>query len=95
MHQYAWHLRGVYSMHLKGFDDHLAGFPFVITVDFRVGHQAGTGDGAVELVGVGGAGCWNRLPGLRPDGRVARVGVNDTAERGKCLIQQAVGWGIR
>ena len=95
VHQHAGHLRWIDAFFTEGFDDHRAGFPFVLAVDLLVGHQTGTGDRAVEVVGVGGAGGGNRLSGLRPDGGVTRMGMNNAAQRRECLIQQAVGWGIR
>ena len=95
VHQHAGHLRRIDAFFTEGFDDHRAGFPFVLAVDLLVGHQTGTGDRAVEVVGVGGAGGGNRLSGLRPDGGVTRMGMNNAAQRRECLIQQAVGWGIR
>ena len=44
---------------------------------------------------MGSAGRGNRLPGLRPDGGVARMGMHNAAQRRESLIQQAMGRGIR
>ena len=48
----------------------------------------------VEIVGVGGAGCRNRLARLRPDGGVARVRVHNAANGRECLIEQSVSWRV-
>lgn len=61
MDQHAGHLRCIDTLFFEGFYDDVTGFPLIFTVDFCVGHFAGAGNGAVEIVGVGGTGCWNRL----------------------------------
>ncbi|MNP56425.1 hypothetical protein D3C76_1511480 [compost metagenome] len=81
VNQHARHLRRVDPLFFKGFDNHVARFPLIFAVDFGVGHFARAGDRAVEIVGVRRARRRNRLPGLRPDGGVARVGVDDAANR--------------
>lgn len=43
----------------KGFYDDVIGFLFIFVVDFCVGYFVGVGNGVVEIVGVGGVGCWN------------------------------------
>ncbi len=95
VHQHAGHLRRIDAFFTKGFDDHFAGLPLVLAVDLVVGHQPGAGNRAVEIVGVGRAGSGNGLTGLRPDGGVTRMSVDNTAQRRECLIQQTVGRGIR
>ena len=95
MHQHAGHLRRVDSLLTESFDNHVAGFPLIFAVDLRIGHQPGAGNRAIEIVSVGGAGRWNGLPGLRPDGGVARMGMHNTAQRREGLIQQAMSRGIR
>lgn len=94
MDQHAGHLRCIDTLFFEGFYDDVTGFPLIFTVDFCVGHFAGAGNGAVEIVGVGGAGCWNRLARLRPDGGVARVCVHNAANRRECLIEQPVSWRV-
>ena len=43
---------------------------------------------------MGGTRGRNRLTRLRPDCRVTRVGMNNTANGRECLIQQSVRWGV-
>ncbi|MNT65549.1 hypothetical protein D3C72_2035410 [compost metagenome] len=81
VHQHARHLRRIDSRFFKGFDDHVARFPLILAVNFRIGHFTGAGDGAVKIVGMGRACRRNGLSCLRPDGGVARVGMHDTANR--------------
>jgi hypothetical protein len=45
---------------------------FVFAVDLRIGHQPGAGHRTIEIVGVGGAGRRNSLPGLRQPSASAR-----------------------
>lgn len=90
----AGHLRRIDTLFFEGFYDDVTGFPLIFTVDFCVGHFAGAGNGAVEIVGVGGTGCWNRLTRLRPDGGVARVCVHNAANGRECLIEQPVSWRV-
>ncbi len=52
VHQYARHLRCINALFLKGFDDHIPGFPFIFAVNLDVGHFARTGNRTVEIVGV-------------------------------------------
>ena len=94
VHQHAGHLRRVDSLFFEGFDNHVPCFPFVLTVDLRIGHQTRAGNGAVEVVRVGGAGGRNRLARLRPDGRVTRMGMHNPADGREGLIQQAMSGRI-
>ena len=71
VHQHAGHLRGVDSLFFEGFDNDVAGFPLVLAVDLRIGHQTRAGNGAVKVVRVGGAGRRDGLARLRPDGGMA------------------------
>lgn len=87
-------MRCIDTLFFEGFYDDVTGFLLIFTVDFCVGYFAGAGNGAVEIVGVGGAGCWNRLARLRPDSGVARVCVHNAANGRECLIEQLVSWRI-
>jgi hypothetical protein len=59
--------------------------------DFLGGEGARNGNGAVKVVGVGGAEAGNRAAGLRPGGSELGVGVNDAADLGKLAVEQGVG----
>ena len=80
MHQHAGHLRRINALFAERFDDDAPGFPLIFAVDFLIGHQAGAGHRAIEIIGMGGTGRRNRLPGLRPDGGVARMGMDNPAQ---------------
>ncbi len=86
MDKHAGHLSGVNALFFKGFNNDIARFPFILAINFRLGHFASAGNRTVEIVGVGGARRRNRLTRLRPDSRVARMGVYDAADSRKCLI---------
>ena len=80
VHQHAGHLRRVDSLFFEGFDNHVACFPLIFTVNLGVGHQTRAGNGAVKVVRVRGAGRRDGLARLRPDGGVARMGMHDAAD---------------
>ncbi len=90
MHQHARHLFRFNAQFAEGFHNHRPGIPFILAVDFIIGHFPGAGDRAVKIIGMGGARRGNAFPGLRPDGGVAGVGVHNAADIRKLLIQQAV-----
>lgn len=94
MDKHAGHLSGVNTLFFKGFNNDIARFPFILAINFRLGHFASAGNRTVEIVGMGGSRRRNRLTRLRPDSRVARMGVYDAADSRKCLVQQTVGWRI-
>ena len=94
MDQHAGHLRRVDSLLAEGFDNHVAGFPLIVAVDLASVINRCRAP-AIKVVGMGSAGRGNRLPGLRPNGGVARMGMHNAAQRRESLIQQAMGRGIR
>ncbi len=94
VHQHAWHLRSINALLLKSFHDHVTGFPLIFAVDFFLGHFPCAGNRAVEIVRMSGPRGGNRLTRLRPDGCMTGMGVNNAANGGESLIQQAVRWGI-
>ena len=71
VHQHTGHLRRIDSPFFEGFDNDVAGFPLILAVDLRICHQTRAGNGAVEVVRVGGAGRRDGLARLRPDGGMA------------------------
>lgn len=77
MNQYRRDLRRIQTALFKGFNNHLAGLILVLSVNLLNGHQSGTGDRAIEIVGVGGAPGGQIEPGLRPDCRMAGMGMHD------------------
>lgn len=80
-------MRCIDILFFEGFYDDVIGFLFIFIVDFCVGYFAGVGNGVVEIVGVGGVGCWNRLVRLRLDSGVARVCVYNVVNGRECLIE--------
>ena len=61
----------------KAFPDNYARVFLVILLQLPLGQVAGAGDGAVKVIGVGGAEAGDVLPGLGPGHRVGAVGVDD------------------
>ena len=94
VHQHAGHLCRVDSLFFEGLNDHVTGFPLILAVDLRIGHQTRAGNGAVKVVRVGGAGRRDGLTRLRPDGGMARMGMHDTADGRERSIEQAVSGRI-
>ena len=74
--------------------DDIAGFQFVLTADFFGSHLAGAGNPAVEIVTVGGAVGRYAPPCLGPAGCPPGMGVDNTADVGKCIVQRHMGRGI-
>ena len=72
-------------------DDNGAGVADVGFGDFVGSKGSGNRNGAVEIVGVGGAEAGNSAAGLRPGGSELRVGVNDAANLGEFAVEQGVG----
>ncbi len=94
VHQHAGHLRSVDTLFFKRFDDNVAGFPLILAVDLFISHQTGAGNGAVKVVCVRGSGRRNGLAGLRPDGRMTRMGMHNTANGREGLVEQAMRWRV-
>ena len=72
-------------------DDDGAGVADVGLGDFFGGERFGDGDGAVEVVGVGGAEAGDGPAGLRPGGGELGVGVDDAADLGELAVEEGVG----
>ncbi|MNV66762.1 hypothetical protein D3C71_1595340 [compost metagenome] len=78
----------------EGLDDEMTGQPLVVLLHFPRGEQAGAGDLAVEVVGLGGAENRNSAPRLGPGGGVGGVGVHHAAKFGIGAIEHQVGGGV-
>ena len=94
MDQYRRDLRRIQAALFKGFDNHLTGLILILAVNLLNGHPSGTGDRAIEVVGVGGAPGGEIEPGLRPDRRVAGVGMHDPADLRIAAIKRQMRWRI-
>ncbi len=94
MNQYRRDLRRIQTALFKGFNNHLAGLILVLAVNLLNGHQSGTGDRAIEIVGVGGAPGGQIEPGLRPDRRMAGMGMHDPTDLRIAAIERQMGRGI-
>ena len=88
------HIVGVEGGGAETFDDDFAGVEFVVGGNFGGGELAGAGDGAVEVVGVGGAEAGDFAVGLGEGGGVEGVGVDDAADVGEVLVEVEVGGGV-
>src|ERR1019366_7802131 len=78
----------------EAIDDDFSGVEFVVGADFFGGHFGGDGDGAVEIVGVGGAETWDVAAGLGEAGGGEGMGVNDAADGLEGSVQVEMGWGV-
>ena len=76
---------------LECLNDDFAGVCLVVLLQLGGGEMPGAGNGAVEIVRVGGAVTGNVLSGLCPRHREGAVGVDDAAQRRKCLVQLQMG----
>jgi hypothetical protein len=76
---------------MKEADDGEAGLVDVAAGDGRVVHGLGTGDGTVEVVGMGGAEGGDGKAGLGEGGGELGVGVDDGADRGELAVEESVG----
>jgi len=79
------------SLLLEEADDGEAGFVDVAAADGFVGERRGAGDGAVEVVGVGGAEWWDGEASLGEAGGELGVGVDDGADGGELAVEEGVG----
>ena len=75
-------------------DDHGARLGFVVAVDLRVRHIARTGDGAVEIIGMGRSQRGDVESRLRPCRSVGRVGVYHAADPLEGAVERQVGRGV-
>ncbi len=82
---------GVGEVAPEAADDGEAGFVDVAAADGVVREGVGAGDGAVEVVGVGGAEGRDGEAGLGEGGGVLRVGVDDGADGREFAVEQGVG----
>jgi hypothetical protein len=86
-----WDGDGVDSMLLEVIDDGEAGLVDVAAGDGFIVQGCGAGDGAVEVVGVGGAEGWDGEAGLGEAGGELGVGVDDGADGGELAVEEGVG----
>ena len=86
-YHHAGHLGGIDGPVFEGFDDDCAGFLLVFALDFRVGHGAGAGNGAVEVIALGGAHGGNVLARLGEGGGPAGMGMHDAAAFRESLVK--------
>ena len=63
----------------EGLHDHIAGFFFVLAMDFFRCHLSCTGDLSIEIITVGRTVGRNAPPGLGPRGRPTGMGVHHAA----------------
>ena len=82
---------GVDVVLLEVVDDGEAGLVDVAAGDGFVGEGRGAGDGAVEVVGVGGAEGRDGEAGLGEAGGELGVGVDDGADGGELAVEEGVG----
>ena len=75
----------------EALDDGDAGLVDVTAFDGLVGEDLGDGDGAVEVVGVGGAEGGDGEAGLGEAGGVLGVGVDDGADGEELAVEEGVG----
>ena len=75
----------------KGFDDDVARIGFVAGLDFPGRQSPGARDGAMPIIGLGGAKRGDVPAGLRPGGRIKAVGMGDAADTGKCTVEHQMG----
>lgn len=94
MDKYRRDLRRIEAPFFKGLNNHFASLILIFPVNFLFGHQAGTGDRAIEVVGVGGAPCGQIETRLRPDRGVAGVGMHDPADLRIAAVKRQMGRGI-
>jgi hypothetical protein len=82
---------GVDAVELEVVDDGEAGLVDVAALDGVVGEGLGAWDGAVEVVGVGGAEGGDGEAGLGEAGGVLGVGVDYGADGGELALEEGVG----
>ena len=82
---------GVDAVELEVVDDGEAGLVDVAAADGFVGEGLGAGDGAVEVVGVGGAEGGDGEAGLGEAGGELGVGVDDGADGWEFAVEEGVG----
>lgn len=83
--------RGVGDETTEAADDGKAGLMDVAAADGDVGEWVCAGDGAVEVVGVGGAEGGDGHAGLSEGGGVLGVGVDDGTDGWELAVQKGVG----
>jgi hypothetical protein len=81
---------GVEALEPEAADDDRAGIALVGLGDLLGGEGFGDGNGAVEVVGVGGAEAGNGAAGLSPGGGELGVGVDDAADLGELAVEEGV-----
>jgi len=82
---------GVEILCAEAADDDRAGVADVAGGDLVGGQRFGDGNGAVEVVGVGGTEAGNGAASLSPGRSEFRVGVDDSADLGEFAVEQGVG----
>ncbi len=86
------HLEGVNAA--KAAYDSFASVQFIIFCDLVRSEGVGEWDGAVEVVGGGGAVTWYLATGLGPHCGVGRVGVADAGDVFEVAVELEVGLGV-
>lgn len=76
---------------LKGLDNHITGLFFVFTADFIIRHGASTGDLAVEIIALSCSHRRNSHTCLCKCRSPTAVGMDNSAQRRKCLVQRHMG----
>jgi len=82
---------GVEALFAEEAGDDCAGVVNVGFVDLFGGEGLGDGNGAVEIVGVGGAEAGDGLAGLRPGSCKFGMGMDDATDLGKFAVEEQVG----
>ena len=84
----------ILSHRLKFVHDQMAGIFLIGLVDLLFGQAAQAGNFSVNIVRMGGSVAGNAPAGLRPAGRIGRMGMNDSSDFRECLIKLHMGRGI-
>ena len=74
--------------------DDFAGVGLIVLFNFLRRQTPGAGDGAIEIIGVGGAISGDIPASLRPAYGIRAVGMDNAAQFGKGVVQDQVGFGI-
>ena len=91
---HAWDGRGLNAPLLKSVHNDDPGVFLIVLLQLTLGQMAGAGDGAVKVVGVGGAEAGDILPRLGPGHGVGAVGVDNAPHARERLVQLQMGLGI-
>lgn len=86
---------GIDAPQPEGLHHHMPGVGLIVRLYLLLCQVSGTGDGAIEVVGVGRAISGDITARLRPRYRIGAVGVNDSADFREGVVQHDMGLCIR